>query len=65
MIFILLGEEEREIRFINISLPVAAVTDRTREHWQFCVEKLLDTFVPLEQVIPQTLFTNAELEHYW
>lgn len=57
----------REIRLTNISLPapVAAITDRTREHWQFCVEKLLDTFVALKQVIPQILFTDKELEHYW
>lgn len=54
----------REIRFTNISLPVAAVTDRTQEHWQVCVEKLLDTFMSLEQLIPLILFTNAESDQY-
>lgn len=65
--FYLTRKEVREIRFSDISLPapVAGVTGRTQEHQQICVEKLLDTFAPLEQVIPQILVTNTELEHYW
>lgn len=55
------------MRCTNMSLPapIATITDRDRNYQQFCVEKLLDTFVPVEQKIPQILFTSKDLEHYW